>query len=289
MAEPGRALSSVLAEIRARFRAAGLDTPDLDARLLVAEAAGLDPDRIVLGADRTLSADESGRADAFAARRLAGEPVGRILGRREFWGLDFRLSADTLEPRPDTETLVEATLARAPDPQAPLRFADIGTGTGAIAVALLTEWPNAVALAVDIAPGALATARENAAAAGVAARFLPVVADFAAPLGAGLDFVVSNPPYIRTAEIGRLSEEVRRFDPVRALDGGADGLAPYRLIANEAFRALRHDGHLLVEIGWDQEGDVRSILDAAGFTRIETRLDLGGRARVVSGRRSGSA
>ncbi|MQT12177.1 peptide chain release factor N(5)-glutamine methyltransferase [Rhizobiales bacterium Sp-1] len=282
-------LSVVLADVRARFRAAGLDTPDLDARLLVAEAAGLDPDRIVLGGDRPLDADECARAEALAARRLAGEPVGRILGRREFWGLTFRLSADTLEPRPDTETLVEAALALVRDRQALLRFADVGTGTGAIAVALLTELPNAAALAIDLAPGALATARENAVAAGVGSRFFPAVADFATTLAVGLDFVISNPPYIRTAEIGRLAEEVRRFDPLRALDGGADGLEPYRLIANEAFRALRHDGHLLVEIGWDQEGDVRSILGAAGFVEIGTRFDLGGRARVVSGRRPGSA
>lgn len=274
------------AGIRGRFRAAGLPTADLDARLLVAAALAVAPGRLVLEPDRPVEAAAAERAEEFAARRLAGEPVGRILGEREFWSLTFRLAPDVLEPRPDTETVVEAALATVADRRAALTLADLGTGSGALLVALLTELPNAVGVGVDLAAGALRTARENAAANGVGGRALFVRGDFGAALASGFDLVVSNPPYIASDVIAGLSPEVRLHDPLLALDGGPDGLAPYRTIFADAARLIAPGGALVVEVGADAAAAVAAIARAAGLAPGDLRHDLEGRPRALTVRRA---
>ncbi|SDU37571.1 peptide chain release factor N(5)-glutamine methyltransferase [Stappia sp. ES.058] len=281
-------LGRLAARLRTAFRDAGMDNAALDARVLAAFAAGVGVDRVVLDPDALVSSQTADLVAQFMARRLAGEPVGRILGLREFWGLDFALSTETLEPRPDTETLVEQTL-RWCEAQGgrdrSWRFADIGTGSGCIAVALLNELPAAHALALDLSEPALATARENAERHGVAARFSAVRGDFADALAPGFDILVSNPPYIAPGESGDLSREVRLFDPPLALFAKDNGLAAYRRIATEAARVLVDGGVVLVEIGVSQAAAVRRILNDSGLEDVSVFQDLGGRDRVVVARR----
>lgn len=293
MTGPGRESAAALVRIlRDRFRSAGLDTPELDARLLVALALGIAPERLpFLGSD-PVGATVHAAADALARRRLSGEPVGRIRGSREFWGLPFRLSPATLEPRADTETLVAAALGAVAGraPERGLRIADIGTGSGAILVALLHELPGAFGTGIDISPEAIETARENADAAGVGARALFAVGSYLDALAPGVDLLVSNPPYIPSAEIETLALEVRAHDPRRALDGGPDGLAAYRAILAAAPMVLAEDGVLLLEIGAGQEGDVGGLADAAGLPVIGHHRDLAGHVRVLecrTGRNTG--
>lgn len=270
------------------FRDAGLDSPDLDARLLVGEATGLDLTGLVRQGERVATPEEAERLARFAVRRLAGEPVARILGQREFWGVPLRLGADTLVPRPDTETVVEVALEflRAEARPHP-RILDIGTGSGAILLALLSECRDATGIATDISLGTLRIARTNAAALGLSDRAHFVACDYASALSGSFDLIVSNPPYIPAGDIAALDTEVRDHDPRRALDGGADGLDAYRRIAPESVRLLRAGGALVVEIGQGQDDDVAALMRAAGLTVSEPpRVDLGGILRVVSGRKS---
>ncbi|WP_321344575.1 peptide chain release factor N(5)-glutamine methyltransferase [Breoghania sp.] len=284
-------LGAACRRMRNALRDAGFATSDLDARLLAADVVGLDPNRIVLEESRSLSAEEISRLNAHLEARLSHRPVGRILGRREFWGLEFSLSPETLEPRPDTETLVESALdlvgerARA---QVPLRILDLGTGTGAILISLLHELPNAWGLASDIQPGALETARRNAVANGVGDRASFVCMSWMDAVSGPWDLIVSNPPYIRSAVIDDLDEDVRAHDPMLALDGGEDGLAPYRILVRQAFEALGGEGGALVlEIGFDQGREVSDLCRLAGFGNVMIRRDLAGCDRVVVARRQG--
>ncbi|MGX7709096.1 peptide chain release factor N(5)-glutamine methyltransferase [Methylobacterium sp. Gmos1] len=271
--------------IAARARAAdalaarGIETAALDSRILVEEALGVTATDLALRGDVPVGEEGAGRLDAFLARRAAGEPVARIIGAWEFWGLPFGLSPETLVPRPDTETLVEAALAL--KPEGPHRIADLGTGSGCILVALLTEWPRAFGLGLDRSTGALRTARANAARNGVAERAAFAAGDWAAPLAGPFDLVVANPPYIASAVIAGLSGEVRDHDPRLALDGGPDGLDAYRAILAEVPRILAPGGHLLVEIGYDQEESLRRLA-AAHDLAAEVRRDLAGHPRVVA-------
>src|SRR5437764_317181 len=188
------------------FRRVSLDTPDLDARVLVGHAVGLDHAGLAGGGDRMLSVEESSIVDALAARRLAGEPVARIVGWKEFWGLPFRLDPSTLVPRPETETVVETALAQVKaKSHEPLRIADLGTGSGAILAALLSELPHAVGVGTDLSVAALTLARENCRALGLGARAGFVACSFGAALGRGFDLVVSNPPYIKSGDIAGLA------------------------------------------------------------------------------------
>jgi release factor glutamine methyltransferase len=270
---------------RAELRAAGLDSPELDARVLVAHAAGIAPGEVVLRADMALEPDGEARLAAALARRIAREPVARILGRREFWGLTFELGPATLVPRPETETLVEAALAHLRGRGLlAARIADLGTGTGAILLALLAELPQAFGIAVERDPSAAAAARANAARLGLAGRAVVAVGDWAAGLTpGGFDAVLSNPPYIASDELAGLDPEVAAHDPRAALDGGPDGLAAYRALLPGAIRALAPGGLLALEIGETQADDVAGLVRGAGFEDVALARDLAGRPRVVMG------
>lgn len=272
-------LASLLAAATARLKAAGSDTPTLDARLLLQAAAGLTREDLILGPDRQPTPAQRACFESFIARREAHEPVSRILGEREFYGRAFRVTPDTLDPRPDTETIIEAAL---PLMAKGARLLDLGTGTGAIAITLLAERPDASGIATDLSPAALAVARENAARLGVADRLTLVEGNWFAPVAGTFDIVLSNPPYIPSGDIASLSPDVRHFDPALALSGGTDGLAPYRIIASGAAAHLAAGGHVLVEIGAGQADDIEAIFAAAGFRRAGRHRDLGGHDRGLA-------
>jgi release factor glutamine methyltransferase len=228
------------------------------------------------------------RLEDFARRRLTGEPIARLLGVKEFWGLPIKLSAATLVPRPDTETVVELALEmlHASPPGRRLRIADIGTGSGAILLALLSELPGACGLGTDISQAALQTASGNAARLGLAPHAAFVACDYAAALSGRFDLIVSNPPYIRSAAIADLAPEVRDHDPIAALDGGPDGLDAYRALIPQAARLLLPGGALVLEVGHDQSGDVGRLMAAEGLTlERPAKADLAGIRRAVGGRK----
>lgn len=229
-----------------------------------------------------LGAEAEGRLEAFALRRLAGEPVWRILGEREFWGLPFRLSAATLEPRPDSETLVEAVLDHlASRRQEPLAVLDLGTGTGCLLIAVLSEFPKATGLGIDLSPEACETARGNAHLNGVAERCLFQQGSWTAGLDRRFDLILSNPPYIRTGDIEALDVSVRDHDPRLALDGGDDGLGPYRIFARTLQDVLAPGGVVVLEIGAGQEAEVIALMRDGGFVWRGSRRDLGGHPRAL--------
>jgi len=268
------------------FRDEGLATPALDARLLVMAAAGVSHAGLIREPDRGLAESERARLDGWAERRLAGEPVSRILGSRSFWGLDFHLAPETLDPRPDTETLVEAVLAARPARDAPLSILDLGTGTGCVLIALLSEFPWARGVGTDVCHAALVKARANAQRAGLANRARFVQADWLRGIGGCFDVVVSNPPYIAHGELAGLSREVRAHDPLPALDGGADGLDAYRAILGEIDRVLKPGGLAAVEVGYGQQTAVGRLMSAAGLAPVpalggEGARDLGGIERAI--------
>jgi release factor glutamine methyltransferase len=272
-----------------RFKSGQIDSAELDARMLVGAVLGLDLTGMIAAADRLLTSDQSMRLEDFARRRLAGEPVARLLGRKEFWGLPLKLSAATLVPRPDTETVVELALEMlraSPLPDRLLRIADIGTGSGAILLALLSELPGAFGVGTDISQAALRTASANAAELALNDRAVFVACDYAAALAEGFDLIVSNPPYIRSTEVAGLAAEVRDHDPRAALDGGADGLDAYRALIPEAARLLRPGGALVVEAGHGQTGPIEGLMTAAGLTHDgPAKADLAGIPRAVAGRK----
>jgi release factor glutamine methyltransferase len=284
-----QSIDAVRRGIARRFRGAGIDTPDLDARILTGHALGLDLTALIRAGDRRLASGEVMLIEALVVRRLDREPVARITGMKEFWGLPFVVTPDVLVPRPDTETVVEQALAlidRAGGRTRALRMADLGTGSGAILIALLSELRHATGVGTDRDIAAIAVARENARRLGVAARTSFAVCDFAAAVAPGCDLIVTNPPYVCTDDIAALEKDVRDFDPRSALDGGHDGLAAYRVIANQARHALGNGGHLVAEIGAGQGGAVAALFEAAGFGGIRVWPDLAGTDRVVTGRRT---
>ncbi|MEW6644521.1 MAG: peptide chain release factor N(5)-glutamine methyltransferase [Pseudomonadota bacterium] len=288
----GLTVAAARREVIRQLKDAAIDTPELDARLLIGAVLALDLTGLATAQARIVAETEATRLTGFVARRIAGEPVARILGTKEFWGLPFALSAATLVPRPDTETLVEAALdivrARADDAdRAPLRIADLGTGSGAILLALLSELPHAQGIGTDISAEALRTAAGNAARLGLTTRATFVQCNYAQALQGPFDLIVSNPPYIATGEIAGLDIDVRAHDPHRALDGGADGLDAYRSLIPQAAALLGAGGALLVEVGHDQGKAVARLMAAAGLALAPTRADLGGIPRVVIGRKCG--
>jgi release factor glutamine methyltransferase len=277
-------LAALLAEARASLAASGIDDPNLDARLIVEHFSGTDRADAIGRPDMPVSPEARQAIEAAIARRAAGEPVHRILGFREFYGLRLNLSSETLEPRPDTETLVDAVLPHLRQLAATVgacRILDLGTGTGAIALALLAEVPAATAVGADISADALATANRNAKENGLSGRFQTVQSDWFEKISGSFHVIVANPPYIPSEELKTLQDEVRKFDPARALDGGADGLDAYRMIAAQAKVYLKAAGRLAVEIGHTQREAVRRLFEAAGFRIVEARKDLAGRDRVL--------
>ncbi|MFB0489882.1 release factor glutamine methyltransferase [Methylobacterium sp. OAE515] len=255
-----------------------------DARFLLLGVLGLETRDLVLHGDKVLDPDEAASFDAALTRRLAGEPVARILGAWEFWGLPFRLAPETLVPRPDTEILVEVALAAVADRTSPLRCLDLGTGSGCILTALLSELPGAFGIGVDRSEAAVAEARHNAAANGVGDRAAFFVGDWCDAAQSSFDLIVSNPPYIGRKVIATLQREVRDHDPIAALDGGPDGLQAYRRILDGiGTRALlAAGGTLAVEIGYDQAETVRALAQASGFSERGLIRDLAGHDRVLS-------
>jgi methylase of polypeptide subunit release factors len=340
------------------FEHAGLASPRLDARILVAEACGREPGDLILDRDAAVSAGAAGRILDFAARHLAGEPVSRILGRREFWGLTFHITPDTLDPRPETELLVETVLRHVgaqgaewqqrspphpsplpeerrslaaaaysggPSPRphpltgaaardassprrvgaendrmrgdfaghpnldhAPLRILDLGTGSGCILAALLSELPHARGIGVDRSEATLAIARDNLSRLGLRDRASFLCASWMSAIGGGaFDVIVSNPPYIAPSEIRQLGVEVSAYDPYLALDGGEDGLEAYRIIIPQAFAALEPGGVLAFEVGHQQAGAVHDLMKLSapspGFSEVRIWPDLAGADRAVAG------
>ncbi len=271
-----------LRDLRRTLTEAGFETAGLDARLLVIAALGISPTDLITRPDAPLSAAEAEHLADLARRRLAHEPVARIVGEREFWGLPFRLSPETLVPRPDTETVIETALALIPDRQAPLTIADFGTGSGCILTALLHELPGARGLGIDRSLGALRTARLNAHMNGVDDRSLFVASDWASAVRGPFDLVVSNPPYIASPEIPGLDREVREHDPLLALDGGPDGLDAYRVLLSEAGRLLKPGGLMVLEIGYDQAEALRHLARDKGLEVLKIAPDLSGNPRCVA-------
>ena len=284
----GLSVESARRALAAQLRSAQLEEAELDARILLGAALGLDLTGLVAQAARLLAEAETSRLAQYAGRRIAGEPVARILGSREFWGLPFRLSEATLVPRPDTETVVELALEIFRERQASrqMRIADIGTGSGAILLALLHEIPGAVGVGTDLSLTALKTARDNAAALGLADRASFVACSYAAALRGPFDLVVSNPPYIPSAEIPKLSIEVREHDPHLALDGGNDGYDAYRALIPQAAERLAPGGALIVEAGQGQARNIETLMTAAALVVDRPpKADLAGIPRAVSARK----
>ena len=266
------------------FRMAGVEEAEIDARALLGHALRLDRAQLIAQPERILEAREIDAVSALAARRLKREPVARIFGRKEFWDQILELSPAVLVPRPETETVVEealAAVARDGTKMEKLRILDIGTGSGALLLALLGELPNAIGLGTDTSAAALAVARGNAERNGLAARCTFVACDIAKGVEGPFDLIVSNPPYIPHGEIARLAPEVRDYDPVLALDGGKDGLDAYRAIAVQVPRLLTPGGLLIVELGDGQQEAVRALFTKTGLAVGPARKDLAAIPRAL--------
>ena len=267
---------------QARLKEGRIDSPSIDARLLLEAATGATRTDILTDPYRAVTGDQLAVLDGYVERRLRREPTSRILGRKGFWKILLNVTPDVLSPRPDTEAILDVVLPAFPEGKA-FRMIDLGTGSGAILLAVLAERPAATGLGTDVSAEALAVARENAANLGLEGRAAFLRTDWTAGLDdASFDLVVSNPPYIASAEIETLDPEVRDHDPRLALDGGEDGLDAYRVLAPEIRRVLKPGGVFAVEIGWTQGEAVKALFDAEGFADVKITLDLANRARVVT-------
>jgi release factor glutamine methyltransferase len=274
-------IDALIGAAASRLQAAGIEAPAREARLLLGHASGLGATRIIAYPEQAIPPDAAQAFERLVERRVAREPVSRILGRREFWSLGFTITPATLDPRPDSETIVEAALDRIADRNARLNIVDFGTGTGCLLLALLSELPQAVGIGIDRSEAAARVAADNARRLGFADRARFVVGDWATALAGTVDLIVSNPPYIPAGDIAGLEPEVREHDPLAALAGGPDGLDPYRLLAPETARLLRPGGHVVFEVGQGQADAVAGFGIAAGLVLRERRADLGGIARAV--------
>ena len=268
---------------RKRLEAAGVDSPVIDARLLVEAAAEATRVDIIADPQRLLSEAQEQALETYVTRRERREPVSHILGRKGFWKIMVGVTRDVLTPRPDTETLVDLALKSFPEGRV-FNILDLGVGSGAILLAILAERPGGKGLGVDVSEEALAVARENAANLGLAGRVALLRGDWTQGLAeASFDLVVSNPPYIPTQDIEGLQPEVSRYEPRLALDGGLDGLDAYRILAPEILRVIKPGGRFLVEIGFDQAEAVQALFKAAGAKEIVTIKDLANKDRVIMG------
>jgi len=277
-------IGAALARTRGTLQAAGVDTAALDARLLVATSLGVSVEHVIAWPERPLTPEAAARLEAFLRRRVAREPMAYILGRREFWSLDFAVTAATLTPRPDSETLVAAVLDKIEDRTVALDLVDFGTGTGCLLLALLSELPGARGVGIDLDSAALDVACTNAAQLGMAARARFVQGEWGRSLAGPFDLVISNPPYIATHGLAGLAPELA-YEPRLALDGGADGLDAYQALIPDAARLLRPGGLLALEIGVGQAPAVSALLVASGLALLGVRRDLAGIERCVLARR----
>lgn len=275
-------IGQALAAARLRLRHAGIPDAGLDARVLVGHALGLSLSDLIGHPERTLTDAGRQQIEALLDRRLQREPVAYITGGREFWSLPLSVTPAALIPRPDSETLIEAVLDDVSDRSAPLRVVDLGTGSGCLVLALLRELANATAVAVDRSAAALYLARMNALALGLANRLRFVASDWTLALAGPFDIVVTNPPYVATAEWRELAPEIRLFEPQAALLGGDDGLSAYRRIVPDLPRILAPQGRAYLECGYEQGDRIAELLRGHGFTAITVQADLGGRARCIS-------
>ncbi len=265
------------------LKESGIDTPVADARLLVQHAVGMTHEELLMRGNATIAPEQQSKLEKLVERRLKREPVSRIVGKRAFWKADFIVTPDTLDPRADSETLIEAALAHVKTP--PATVLDIGTGTGCLLLSLLNEWQGAKGTGIDISAGAVDVAIQNAKAQGLDTRARFEVVGWGDYTPNGLfDVVVSNPPYIAEDEAAGLMPEVALYDPPAALFAPENGLAAYREIANRLPLLLKSGGWLFVEIGYQQAESVKDILAKGGLTVLETRQDLGGNPRVLVAR-----
>lgn len=274
-------------QIRDRFRGAEISDPELDAKLLVSTLLGIGLSDLLLNDAQEVDAAQVREIEEKAVLRMGGMPLGRILGEREFYGRRFLLNSATLEPRPDTETLIDAVLGRTAG-DAQVTIWDIGTGSGAIAVTLLAERPKSRAIAIDLSEDALACAVNNARLHSVVDRFDPLCSDYLAAMDMdrteGPDWIVSNPPYIRSRVLEELSPEVIDHDPRLALDGGENGLNAYAALVPQAAGLLPSGARIALEIGYDQAASVEKLLRQHGLGEIEIIKDLAGNDRVALAR-----
>ena len=274
-------LSDELRRATALLRDAGVDGAPTDARLLIAAAAGLSREDMLRDPELEIGPDQKTRVDSMIHRRADREPVSRILGKREFHSLSFEVTSATLDPRPDSEVIVEAAIDYARRIDGKPSILDVGTGTGCLLLSVLQAVPEATGTGTDIDPDAVAVARRNADALGCTARVRFQTGDWLSGISGRYDIVVSNPPYIRSADIADLAPEVSRYDPRKALDGGADGLDAYRVLADQAPEILADSGAVLMEIGAGQADDVTGLFTAAGWQPLETLTDLAGHSRCL--------
>ena len=283
MSESG-SIGSCLAEGARHLAEAGIPDARREARLILAHALGIESVTILGYPERAV--EDATRYEALIARRAAREPLSHLTGRREFWSLEFEVTSATLDPRADSETLVEAALAAIPDHEAPLSIVDFGTGTGCLLLALLGELPNARGLGIDIAEDTLAVARRNAARLGLGGRSLFAIGDWGDSLAGAFDLIVGNPPYIPGGEIAALQPEVAKFEPRRALDGGVDGLDAYRRLGPDISRLLRPGGVAVLEFGLGQGPAVARLMSAEGLMPQGFSADIAGHDRcLVLGKR----
>ena len=273
---------TALAAAARELSAAGLPSPRLDARVLLAHAAGLEDHGPITRPDDRLDDEASARLSALVSRRVAGEPVSRLVGRREFWSLEFELGVGVFDPRADSETVVELALSHVPDRSASVRVLDLGTGTGALLIAILSELPRARGLGIDVSPAALVLARRNIRRNGLTDRARVRRGDWGRRIGGRFGLIVSNPPYLRDGELAALAPEVALHDPREALAGGEDGLDCYRRLMPMLARLLAPGGAAVLELGVGQEAAVVAIARGQGLVESGVRRDLGGVVRAVA-------
>ena len=282
-ADPAGTVGAFLCRAGQHLRAAAIETPRLEARLLLSSAMGCRMEDLLRDPRAPVPPEAARRFSEMLRRRLVREPVAHLLGAAEFWSMPLAVSPATLVPRPDSETLIEAALSAFPRRGAVRRVLDFGTGTGCLLLAALSEFPEAEGVGVDVVPDAAALARRNATALGLSSRARFVCGSWGSALGGGgrFDLVLSNPPYIETDEIPRLAPEVARHEPRSALDGGADGLDAYRALLPELRRLLAPGGRAVVEMGRGQRAAVEALAKAGGLRLLGCRADLGGVDRAL--------
>lgn len=274
-------LKDLYSGVKTQLQQAGSQSPALDARLLISFALNMTHEAFVLNNEQKLSDEEIDTIHHLIEQRVAGKPVAKIIGKKEFYGRDFKTTMDTLDPRPDSETLIETVLKKS-DYDKPIVL-DLGTGTGCLVLTLLAEMPTARAIAVDQSLAALNVAKENAWTIGVEDRVVFIQSDWFDQVLGQFDIIISNPPYIPQGDIDGLAKDVREYDPMSALVGGVDGLDPYRVIIPQSKAFLKPGGLIVFEVGQGQSDDVATLLENAGFGDVGIVNDLAGIGRVVHG------